>query len=77
MAELSQRYGIREAKSNAEVVRESDVVILAVKPQIMVAVLGEIRPALGRRDPHHLHRGGGLHGQAARDARARRRGSSA
>jgi pyrroline-5-carboxylate reductase len=49
MAELSQRYGIRWAKSNAEVVREADVVILAVKPQIMTAVLGEIRPALGRR----------------------------
>jgi pyrroline-5-carboxylate reductase len=50
MAELSQRYGIRWAKSNAEVVREADVVILAVKPQIMGAVLGEIRPALGRHN---------------------------
>jgi pyrroline-5-carboxylate reductase len=50
MAELSQRYGIRWAKSNAEVVREADVVILAVKPQIMEAVLGEIRPALGRHN---------------------------
>jgi pyrroline-5-carboxylate reductase len=49
MAELSQRYGIRWARSNAEVVREADVVILAVKPQIMSAVLGEVRPALERR----------------------------
>ena len=49
MAELSQRYGIRWAKSNTEVVREADVVILAVKPQIMGAVLDELRPALGRR----------------------------
>jgi len=48
IAELGQRYGIRGAASNAEVVREADVVILAVKPQIMSAVLGEIRPALGR-----------------------------
>jgi pyrroline-5-carboxylate reductase len=50
MAELSQRYGIRWAKSNAEVVTGTDVVILAVKPQIMVAVLTEIRPALSRRN---------------------------
>jgi pyrroline-5-carboxylate reductase len=50
MAELSQRYGIRWAKSNAEVVTGADVVILAVKPQIMVAVLTEIRPALSRRN---------------------------
>jgi pyrroline-5-carboxylate reductase len=49
MAELSQRYGIRWARSNAEVVGAADVVILAVKPQIMSAVLGEIRGALGRR----------------------------
>lgn len=50
MAELSQRYGIRWAKNNAEVVTGADVVILAVKPQIMVAVLTEIRPALSRRN---------------------------
>jgi pyrroline-5-carboxylate reductase len=50
MAELSQRYGIRWAKSNAEVVQSADVVILAVKPQIMVTVLRDIRPALGRRN---------------------------
>jgi pyrroline-5-carboxylate reductase len=50
MAELSQRYGVRWAKSNAEVVQHADVVILAVKPQIMASVLREIRPALGRRN---------------------------
>ena len=50
LAELGQRYGIRPAKSNAEVVRGADVVILAVKPQIMVSVLNDIRTALGRRN---------------------------
>jgi pyrroline-5-carboxylate reductase len=50
MAELSQRYGVRWAKSNAEVVQHADVVILAVKPQIMASVLREIRPVLGRRN---------------------------
>lgn len=50
LAELSQRYGIRPVKSNAEVVRSADVVILAVKPQIMVSVLNDVRAALGRRN---------------------------
>jgi pyrroline-5-carboxylate reductase len=49
MAELSQRYGIHWAKDNAEVVRLADVVVLAVKPQIMGAVLSDIRPELSRR----------------------------
>jgi pyrroline-5-carboxylate reductase len=50
LTELSQRYGIRPAKSNAEVVRGADVVILAVKPQIMGSVLDDVRTALGRRN---------------------------
>jgi pyrroline-5-carboxylate reductase len=50
LAELSQRYGIQPAKSNAEVVQSADVVILAVKPQIMGSVLNDIRTLLGRRN---------------------------
>jgi len=49
IAEMSQRYGIRAATSNAEVLREADVLILAVKPQIIASVLGEMRATLGRR----------------------------
>ena len=49
-AELSQRYGICAATSNAQVLGVADVVILAVKPQIMAAVLKEMRSALGRRN---------------------------
>jgi pyrroline-5-carboxylate reductase len=49
LAALDRRYGVRSAKSNVELVREADVVVLAVKPQIMAAVLGEIASSLSRR----------------------------
>ena len=49
LAELDRRYGVRPAKSNVDVIREADVVLLAVKPQIMAPVLAEIAPALSRR----------------------------
>jgi pyrroline-5-carboxylate reductase len=49
LAELDRRYGVRVAKDNVELVRESDVVVLAVKPQIMTPVLKEIASSLSRR----------------------------
>jgi pyrroline-5-carboxylate reductase len=49
LAELDRRYGVRVAKDNIELVRESDVVVLAVKPQIMTPVLREIASSLSRR----------------------------
>ena len=49
LAELDRRYGIRVAKDNLDCVRECDVVLLAVKPQIMATVLKEIVPSLSRR----------------------------
>jgi pyrroline-5-carboxylate reductase len=38
--------GLRTTTSNREVVQNSDLVILAVKPQSLPALLGEIRPAV-------------------------------
>jgi pyrroline-5-carboxylate reductase len=49
LAELDRRYGVRPAKSNVELVRETDVVLLAVKPQIMTPVLGEVASSVSRR----------------------------
>jgi len=49
LKELDRRYGIQVSSDNADVVRHSDIVILAVKPQIMDAVLKEIAPAVTRR----------------------------
>jgi len=49
MRELDRQYGIQVASNNAELVRHADVVILAVKPQIIDPVLREIAAAVTRR----------------------------
>jgi pyrroline-5-carboxylate reductase len=49
LKDLDRQYGIQVAAGNAELVRHADVVILAVKPQIMDDVLEEIAPAVTRR----------------------------
>lgn len=45
-AELSERYGIKVISSNIDAARDRDVVVLAVKPQVMSAVLPELRGAI-------------------------------
>lgn len=47
LQQLEAQFGIQGVASNTELVKRSDVVILAVKPQIMGAVLAEIGPAVG------------------------------
>ncbi|MGH7326646.1 MAG: pyrroline-5-carboxylate reductase [Candidatus Rokuibacteriota bacterium] len=49
LKELDRQYGIQLAPSNVELVRQADVVILAVKPQIITPVLREIAPAMTKR----------------------------
>jgi pyrroline-5-carboxylate reductase len=49
LTELVQTYGIQTVLTNVEAVRQVDVVIMAVKPQIMTPVLREIASALTRR----------------------------
>ncbi len=49
LRELDRQYGIQMAANNVELVRQADVVILAVKPQIMTAVLKEIAAVLTKR----------------------------
>jgi pyrroline-5-carboxylate reductase len=49
LRELDRQYSIQVAPDNATLVRDVDVVILAVKPQIMEPVLREIGPALTRK----------------------------
>jgi pyrroline-5-carboxylate reductase len=48
-AQLARQFGITAHGDNVRLVREADVVILAVKPQIMAAVLAEIAPAVTSR----------------------------
>lgn len=42
LAELAERYGIETTLSNADAVRSATVVVIAVKPQDIEALLGEI-----------------------------------
>jgi len=42
LAQVAHRYGIRAVADNSALVGEADVIILAVKPQIMAAVLKQI-----------------------------------
>jgi pyrroline-5-carboxylate reductase len=49
LKELGRQYGIQVSSDNADLVRRADIVILAVKPQIMDAVLREIAPVVTRR----------------------------
>src|SRR5262249_9361737 len=42
MAELTERYGIAASTDNGALVERSDILVLAVKPQIMRKVLDEI-----------------------------------
>ncbi len=43
---IEKLYGIQVLEDNAELVRRSDVVILAVKPQVIAEVLKEVGPVL-------------------------------
>ena len=46
--ELAREFGIEVARGNTALVRDVDVVVLAVKPQIMDAVVTEIAPVVTR-----------------------------
>jgi len=48
-AQLTRQFGITAHADNPRLVGEADVVILAVKPQIMATVLAEIAPAVTAR----------------------------
>src|SRR4051812_39618189 len=50
-AKFQQTTGIKAVESNLEVLAACDVLVLAVKPQVMNAVLAEAKPAVG---PAHL-----------------------
>ena len=69
---LAESCGLRLCASNAEVLAASDVVVLAVKPQILEGVLAEIAPlAAGRQSgtPRAARRHGGPAGPCSRRRR--------
>jgi pyrroline-5-carboxylate reductase len=46
--EIARQYGIQARRDNVALVREVDVIVLAIKPQTMAALVGEIAPAITR-----------------------------
>lgn len=48
-AKFEQATGVKAVSTNEEVVSNCDVLVLAVKPQVMSALLSEIRPHLTRK----------------------------
>src|SRR6478736_2364920 len=44
--ELAKTYGVRTGASNAQAAGRADVVLIAVKPNVVASVLDEIRPVL-------------------------------
>ncbi|MDB5308765.1 MAG: proC [Gemmataceae bacterium] len=50
-SKFEQTTGVKAVGTNAEVITGCDVLVLAVKPQVMAAVLAEARPLVG---PRHL-----------------------
>lgn len=50
-AALVADFGIRACNDNLELVQHSDILVLAVKPQDMAAVLAPLRAALAQRRP--------------------------
>lgn len=48
-SKFEQATGVKTIGTNAEVVRDCDVIVLAVKPQVMAAVLAEVRPHVAAR----------------------------
>ncbi len=46
LEELHERYGVKVFKRNVDVVLNSDVIFFAVKPQVLTAVLEEVKEAI-------------------------------
>lgn len=46
IAQISDRYGIRAVSDNREISRTADLIVLAVKPQILPQVIREIAPEM-------------------------------
>ena len=48
---LQEKYRVKAARDNLSLVKEADILILAVKPQVMETVLLEIGPQVKKRKP--------------------------
>lgn len=48
-AKFTEQTGVKAVATNAEVVQACDALVLAVKPQVMAAVLAEVKPHIATR----------------------------
>ncbi|MCR5584794.1 MAG: pyrroline-5-carboxylate reductase [Lachnospiraceae bacterium] len=48
--QISNEYGITACKDNVELVKWCDIVVLAVKPQVIFKVIDEIKPYFGKEN---------------------------
>ncbi|MEW7978318.1 MAG: pyrroline-5-carboxylate reductase [Candidatus Sedimenticola endophacoides] len=62
LAALAARYGIQAAADNATAVSRADILILAVKPQVLQAVAHELAPAVQERRPLTISIAAGVRG---------------
>lgn len=46
LEELARQYGIRTSEDNAAAAKEAEVIVLAVKPQVLTKLVDEISPSL-------------------------------
>jgi pyrroline-5-carboxylate reductase len=51
LSDLSARFGIRSASDNLAAIAQADVVVLAVKPQVLEQLCQDIRTAVQQRQP--------------------------
>ncbi|PLX62113.1 pyrroline-5-carboxylate reductase [Sedimenticola selenatireducens] len=51
LADLSARFGIQSATDNSTAIQQADVVVLAVKPQVLERICDEIRQVVQQRQP--------------------------
>ena len=51
LEQVNREYGVNVTRDNHEAVRQADIVVLAVKPQVMKTVLSDLAPTLQEQRP--------------------------
>ncbi len=67
LANLAARYGIRTTDDNVSAVEQADILVLAVKPQMLHEVASNLRAALTRRQPLVISIAAGVREAALRE----------
>lgn len=60
---LAARYGVHTSKSNLDVASDADVIVLAIKPQLLKIVAEELAPVVRERAPLVVSVAAGIHSE--------------